>query len=263
MTARKIGLRIATKLHASEGNLANIQLPTGNCQLGYDGRGAEDEVRLRLKLKLKLKTRPITWWCNNSSRRWHFYCGKCCINQGSNKTKPRRSPRFESLFPFISWLLQANWHSSWSIPGQFNGGHIRKLMPLQCQLRWCNLHFVHCPLFHFFCHLQFASPYPAIRSRVASIYGQTGDKEGGTGINQAVFQCLLWALSDRLDNATIPLPKKKKKQKNPKCSCLPQFVASARGRGVSTIFVESLPHATCHMQHKAIKATVNSGNTCF
>lgn len=43
MTARKIGLRIATKLHASEGNLANIQLATANWQLGYDGRGAEDE----------------------------------------------------------------------------------------------------------------------------------------------------------------------------------------------------------------------------
>jgi len=32
MTARKIGLRISTTLHASEGNLANIQLPTANFQ---------------------------------------------------------------------------------------------------------------------------------------------------------------------------------------------------------------------------------------
>jgi len=63
---------------------------------------------------------------------------------------------FESLLPFITWILQVNWHSSWPIPDQFNGGHIRKLMPLHCQHRWCNLYssLVHSSVSSYICNLQ-------------------------------------------------------------------------------------------------------------
>jgi len=93
------------------------------------------------------------------------------------------------------------------------------------------------PLFRFFLHLQFASQDPAIRSRVASIYGQTG--EGWT-----VFQYICFGRWQTDSTTRRFLCQRSSVPKEPKMQLSSLVLVSTHSLTGACSEYLSLPHAT-------------------